>query len=67
MTGSPKAHVTVSAMFSFENSLNVISGEDKTMFLKFVRRMLKWQQEERSTAKDLLDDPWLQADFPQGS
>ncbi|KAG8531805.1 uncharacterized protein KY384_003441 [Bacidia gigantensis] len=45
--------------FSFQNSVNKVDGEDKKMFLTFVRRMLKWQPAERSTAKELLDDPWL--------
>ena len=34
-------------------------GEEKKLFLDFVRKMLKWKPEERSSAKDLLDDLWL--------
>ena len=63
-TGSLKAQVTVPVDFNFENSVNIIDGEDKIMFLDFVSRMLKWHPEERSTARDLLSDPWLEADFP---
>lgn len=37
-------------------------GEDKDLFIKFARRMLKWMPEERATAKELLDDPWLKTD-----
>lgn len=33
--------------------------EDKTAFLRFVRRMLTWIPEERQTTKELLEDPWL--------
>ncbi|KAJ5542475.1 hypothetical protein N7535_004896, partial [Penicillium sp. DV-2018c] len=33
--------------------------EDKTGFLRFMRRALTWLPEERSTAKELLQDPWL--------
>ncbi|MCJ1408035.1 hypothetical protein MMC19_002108 [Ptychographa xylographoides] len=62
--GSLKAQVTVPVDFNFENSVNIIDGEDKIMFLDFVSRMLKWHPEERSTARDLLSDPWLEADFP---
>lgn len=29
------------------------------MFLKFIRKMVTWKPEERSTAKELLEDPWL--------
>lgn len=41
-----------------------LHGEDKKMFIiKFAKRMLKWNPEERSTAKELLQDPWLYAEF----
>ncbi|PKY01492.1 kinase-like protein [Aspergillus campestris IBT 28561] len=33
--------------------------EDKTGFLRFVRKTLTWMPEERATAKELLQDPWL--------
>ena len=36
-----------------------LDGEEKKLFLDFVRKMLKWKPEERSSAKDLLDDLWL--------
>ncbi|KAH9840006.1 putative CDK4/6 [Rhodofomes roseus] len=38
------------------------AGEDKVLFLRFVRKMLKWKLEERASAKELLDDPWLNAE-----
>lgn len=50
--------------FNFDTVINNIHGEDKRMFIEFVKRMIKWRPEERSTAKELLDDPWLYADFP---
>lgn len=50
---------------AFEDTIHCISGEEKAMFMRFVRRMLKWRPEERSTARELLDDPWLYNDFPQ--
>ncbi|KAJ5365154.1 hypothetical protein N7517_008040, partial [Penicillium concentricum] len=49
--------------FNFEDSLNHIQNEDKRMFIEFVQRMIKWNPEERNTAKELLQDPWLYADF----
>ncbi|OAX78444.1 CMGC/SRPK protein kinase [Emergomyces africanus] len=49
--------------FNFDNMLVRIHGEDKEMFIRFVKRMLKWKPEERSTAKELLQDPWLYAEF----
>ena len=33
--------------------------EDKTGFLRFIRRTLTWMPEERPTARELLQDPWL--------
>jgi len=35
-------------------------GEEKKLFLEFVGKMLQWQPENRSTAKDLLEEPFLQ-------
>ncbi|KFZ06297.1 hypothetical protein V501_07577 [Pseudogymnoascus sp. VKM F-4519 (FW-2642)] len=36
-----------------------LSGQEKQLFIQFMRSMLKWMPEERKTAKQLLDDPWL--------
>ncbi|KAH7316688.1 putative serine/threonine-protein kinase [Stachybotrys elegans] len=36
-----------------------ISEEESELFLQFMRRMLHWLPEERATAKELKDDPWL--------
>ena len=36
-----------------------LEGEEKTLFLNFMGKMLKWKREERSSAKELLDDLWL--------
>lgn len=36
-----------------------LSRNEKEPFLKFMRSMLKWLPEERRTAKQLLEDPWL--------
>ncbi|GES61291.1 kinase-like protein [Aspergillus terreus] len=51
------------AIFNFDNVISKIDGEEKRMFIEFVKRMLKWRPEERSTAKELLQDPWLYTDF----
>ena len=32
---------------------------DPSLFLAFLRRALRWTPEERPTAKQLLEDPWL--------
>jgi len=41
-------------------TITLFKGEEKQQFLDFVSRMLQWQPEKRSTAKDLLEDPFLQ-------
>ena len=42
-----------------ESTITVLSGEDKRLFLRFVGRMLRWLPEDRATAQELLEDPWL--------
>jgi hypothetical protein len=38
-----------------------MAGEEKGLFLNFVRKMLQWLPEDRKTAKELREDPWLQS------
>lgn len=35
------------------------TGEEKEAFLQFMRSTLTWMPEDRKTAKELLNDPWL--------
>lgn len=44
---------------SLEDAERKLNGEDKTQFLRFIRRMLKWKPEERESAQELLKDSWL--------
>jgi hypothetical protein len=43
------------------NSLKQVEGEDKRLFLDFIKKMLRWRPEERSSAKELLTDAWLES------
>ena len=36
-----------------------LEGHEKGEFLRFLQRMLRWDPEERPSAKELLFDPWL--------
>lgn len=45
--------------FTFENLTPIADSQDKELFIKFAKRMLTWVPEERATARQLLDDPWL--------
>lgn len=44
---------------SLESLEKRLSGQEKEFFIQFMRSMLKWLPEERRTAKQLLEDPWL--------
>ncbi|KAL6307087.1 CMGC/SRPK protein kinase [Sparassis latifolia] len=46
---------------SLEDAEKNLAGEDKALFLHFIRKMLKWKPEERANARELLDDLWLNA------
>jgi serine/threonine-protein kinase SRPK3 len=59
MLGNLKHPDLVPAGFNFEDTLTHVTGEEKQKFINFVCRMMKWKPEERSTAKDLLNDPYL--------
>jgi serine/threonine protein kinase len=42
-----------------EAELTALEGEAKTDFLRFLRRMLQWDADKRTSAQELLKDPWL--------
>ncbi|KAF2769192.1 putative serine/threonine protein kinase [Teratosphaeria nubilosa] len=44
---------------SLETSITRLSGGNKAQFLELVRKMLQWLPERTHTAKQLLEDPWL--------
>lgn len=49
---------------TFESTLVNVRGEEKRGLIKFIKRMLTWRPEDRSTAKELAKDPWLYEDLP---
>ncbi|KAI9733500.1 MAG: hypothetical protein M1818_007248 [Claussenomyces sp. TS43310] len=64
-TGNLKVTAEIPAAFDLERSLGRIGGKNKRLFLAFVSRMLAWNLGDRSSAKDLLEDPWLKATFSE--
>ena len=34
-------------------------GEEKDIFLRFIRKLLTWDPELRATSGEILDDEWL--------
>ncbi|KAG6092785.1 hypothetical protein E4U14_000546 [Claviceps sp. LM454 group G7] len=42
-----------------EQRETVLEGEDRDCFLRFMRKMLQWDPEKRSSAKELAEDEWV--------
>lgn len=59
MPGKWKQDVDIPIGVSLEQSEEFLDGRNKEMFLTFMRGMLQWRPEDRKTAKELLQDPWL--------
>ncbi|KAM0418628.1 hypothetical protein ACHAPT_012431 [Fusarium lateritium] len=59
VVGKWKAEVDVPQDARLEDSVTRLEGEEKERFLEFVRGMFQWRPEDRKTAAQLLDDPWL--------
>ncbi|OBT64272.1 hypothetical protein VE03_06818 [Pseudogymnoascus sp. 23342-1-I1] len=57
--GTWRADVEIPQNASLERSGEFLEGKNKDMFLDFMRGMLQWRPEDRKTAKELLEDPWL--------
>lgn len=44
---------------TLEQREGILQGEQQQLFLAFMRKMLQWRPEERSSARELLADQWL--------
>ncbi|RAH58553.1 CDK4/6 [Aspergillus piperis CBS 112811] len=58
--GNWKGAVDIPAI-SLEKLEGNLQGESQQLFLRFIRETLKWNPDERPSARDLLDDPWLRS------
>ncbi|KAI9733143.1 MAG: hypothetical protein M1834_003690 [Cirrosporium novae-zelandiae] len=58
INGNWKGDVEIPSL-SLEELEENLEGVDKTLFLQFMRTMLRWVPEERKSALELLEDPWL--------
>ncbi|KAH6663297.1 putative serine/threonine protein kinase [Plectosphaerella plurivora] len=47
---------------SLEEEEENLEGDEKAEFLAFLRKMLQWRPEDRKSARELLNDPWLRVD-----
>lgn len=57
-TGNWKGAIEIPEI-SLEASEKQLSGENKALFLDFMRKILHWVPERRQSAKQLLDHSWL--------
>ncbi|EPE29213.1 Protein kinase-like (PK-like) [Glarea lozoyensis ATCC 20868] len=58
--GTWKAEIEIPEDASLDKlEVRYVEGEHKTQFMHFVRCMLQWRPEDRKTAKELLQHPWL--------
>ncbi|OAL75688.1 CMGC/SRPK protein kinase [Trichophyton violaceum] len=57
--GKWKQDLEIPTGVSLELSEEFLDGKSKEMFIAFMRGMLQWRPEDRKTAKELLQDPWL--------
>ncbi|KAL9117857.1 MAG: hypothetical protein Q9187_005600 [Circinaria calcarea] len=57
--GEFKAGIEIRAT-SLEAEEENLEGEEKALFLQFLRKMLQWRPEDRQSAKELMENPWLQ-------
>ncbi|KAL3477218.1 kinase-like domain-containing protein [Aspergillus californicus] len=44
-----------------ESMANDLDGDEKSLFIQFILRMLRWKPEDRASVDDLLSDPWFQS------
>lgn len=61
LTGTWIADVTIPTGMSLESCEGFLEGENKEWFLNLVRGMLQWRPEDRKTAKELFQDPWIRS------
>lgn len=59
IAGKWKQDIDIPTGVSLEQSEKFLEGRNKEMFLAFMLGMLQWRPEDRKTAKELLQDPWL--------
>lgn len=59
MVGRWIADVPIPQGNSLEKAERFLTGRNKAMFLDSVKGMLAWRPEDRKTARELLEDPWL--------
>jgi serine/threonine-protein kinase SRPK3 len=44
---------------NLEDSITSLGGEEKQLFLSFIRKLLTWWPKNRKASAELFEDPWL--------
>lgn len=57
--GEFAAGIDLPASLALQKMETNLDGSDKIAFMHFMDKMLRWAPEDRKTARELLDDPWL--------
>lgn len=60
--GTWKGGVPIPAT-NFSDEESRLEGEEKGLFLVFMRKMLQWKPEDRKGIRDIIEDEWLLADL----
>ncbi|PYH66775.1 putative protein kinase [Aspergillus vadensis CBS 113365] len=58
-SGQWKASEKIPSISLDDSEEYYLEGENKQMFMNFMRKMLRWDPEKRQSARELLTDPWL--------
>ncbi|PGH12244.1 hypothetical protein AJ79_04424 [Helicocarpus griseus UAMH5409] len=56
---APNEPVGIPGGCTLEDAEVYLTEKERELFLQFIRSMLKWLPEERKTAAESLQDPWL--------
>ncbi|KAK7549249.1 kinase-like domain-containing protein [Phyllosticta citricarpa] len=53
------AGIPLPKLASLEHRESSLEGEDRQCFLRLMRKMLQWEPEKRSSARELVEDEWI--------
>lgn len=62
-TGEFREPTLLQDMTPLEQRETTLEDEDKESFLRMMRRMLQWEPEKRSSAKELAEDEWIRKEI----
>lgn len=57
--GRWRNEVPIPKSVALEENEDFLEVENRDIFIRFVKGMLQWRPEDRKTAEELLQDPWL--------